>query len=479
MSDIVLHIILLLSAILPKTVAKVVCENPIEIGELRVLRSKLCVDISGRTGGGNVLAFKCEGLDDQQIIWCGDGTLRSTRASYNCLTATADGNVVSSTCQVYPAIPDNQKWKFGRSKHFLDNGGIQQEATEILNAKSGRCLDVVGSSGSGNMLTFDCQNANDQYFYFRKRGKLQKYGRLLNEKSNLCLDVSGNSGGHGKNVLIFDCEDKFDQYFSFYENGELVNKKSRLCVDVSGNHGSGNILIWSCVDATEQMWSQPFQYCNGGYCSFRNKKSGNCMDVSGSAATKGSNVLAHPCDGAPDQSFKWLNSKWVTPTATWSAVGCNQNGKLSQEISNALSYSSSISQSMSTEIGSAIEADVTFGSASVTATVSSTLAMEWERSQSNTRKVTFTCDSYDTGKSFKGGCMWQLKLTTREATKQEVLSWSPMIVKCTSGHEKPRCPPFTKCVDDECKTCEKMPGARKKRNIGGRLPTWEEVVKLE
>ena len=476
-----MHIVLqflVLSTIFTNSVAKVVCEDPVEIGELRVLQSKLCVDISGRSGGGNALAFECEGLDDQQIILCGDGTLRSMRASYNCLTSTANGNVESSTCQVYPAVPDNQKWKFGRSKRFQDNGGIQQEAQEIINVKSGLCLDVTGSTGSGNMLTWHCEKANDQYFYFRSRGKLLEYGRLLNEKSRLCLDVSGISGGSAeKNVLIYDCEDHLDQYFSFYENGELINKKSRLCVDVSGNQGSGNMLIWSCEDAADQMWSQPAQYCGGGYCSFRNKKSGYCIDVSGSAAKKGSNVLAYPCDGAPDQSFKWLNKKWITPTATWSVVGCNQNGKLSHEIANTVSYSSSISQSMSIEISSTIEADVIFGSAPVTATVSSTLAMEWEKSHSNSQKVTFNCENYDTGKPFTGGCMWQLKLTTREATKQDVLSWLPLIVKCTSSNKKPHCPPFTKCVDDECKLCEDMPGARKKRTIG-RLPTWEEVLKM-
>jgi hypothetical protein len=199
------------------------------------------------------------------------------------------------------------------------------------------------------------------------------------------------------------------------------------------------------------------------------------MDVSGSAATKGSNVLAYSCVGAPDQAFRWLNSKWIAPTATWTLVGCNQNGKISHAVSNTVSYSSSISRSMSVEVGDAIEAEVIFGGVPVTTTVSNTLLMEWERRQSQTGTVTFTCNHYDTGKPFTGGCMWKLKLDTKKATNRAVLSWSPMMVKCTRGNRKPRCPPFTKCADDDCQRCQKMPGARKKRSID-KLLTWEEVV---
>ena len=478
MSSFVPQLIFVFTCIFAKTAAKVVCEDPIEISELRILQSKLCVDISGSSGGGNVVAYECEGLDDQQMILCGDGTLRNKKAPNNCLTPMADGNVMSTTCLVYPAIPDNQKWKFGRSKDFVDNGGIRQEAREIINVKSGLCLDVAKYNGEGNILTYHCENKNDQYFYFRSRGTLLAHGRLLNERSGLCLDVAGYSRGHGQNILIYNCEDAADQYFSFYENGELVNKQSRLCADVSGHDGAGNIQTRSCEDETDQMWFQPSQYCHGGYCAFRNRKSGNCIDVSGSAAILGSNVLAYSCDGAPDQSFRWLAEKWITPAVIWSAVGCNQNGKVSQQISDTISYSSSISQSTSLEISSTIEADVVFGSVSVTATVSTTLAMKWERSQTKTREVTFSCDRYDDGKPFTGGCMWQLKLTTREATKADVLSWTPMIIKCTKGNKKPHCPPFTRCADDECLLCEEMPGTRKKRSIG-KLLTWEEVVKTE
>ena len=218
--------------------SQVNCVNPVAIGEVRVLKSQSCIDISGDSGQGNVLAYRCDSLDDQQLIMCGDGTIRNMKSN-NCFSAgtTGSGNVISTTCVLFPKIPEYQKWKFGKSKIFKDKGGIWQEAREIINMKSGKCLDVAGLAGNGNIGTYSCTDEPDQYFYFRSRGKLLAHGRLQVQKSGLCLDVSGDQGGqglHDTNVLIHGCEKAADQFFGFYENGELVNDKSRLCLDVSG-----------------------------------------------------------------------------------------------------------------------------------------------------------------------------------------------------------------------------------------------------
>ncbi|CAB4036672.1 hemolytic lectin-S1 [Paramuricea clavata] len=237
---------------------------------------------------------------------CGDGTIRNSKASHNCITPDKDGigNLKSTYCDVYPAIPDYQKWRYGRSKTFVDRGGIQQEARQIINVKSGACMDVNGRDGNGDISAYFCQNMGDQYFYFRSRGKLLGYGRLQVQKSGYCLDVEGNQGRG--NVLIYNCEHAADQYFKFYKNGELVNKKSGLCVDIKGNNGYGDISMHACKDLPDQMWTRPHHYCHGDYCSFRSKKSGQCIDVSGSRANRGSNVGSYKCDGAPDQRFRFI-----------------------------------------------------------------------------------------------------------------------------------------------------------------------------
>ncbi|CAB4042369.1 Hypothetical predicted protein [Paramuricea clavata] len=483
MSNIVLLIVIVLTCISTETAAQVVCVNPIEIGELRVLKSKKCVNIDGTDGRGKINTIHCDGYHDQQIIMCGDGTIRNSKAPHNCFTPWVNyftpgkhgkGILQSTSCKVYPAIPDYQKWRYGRSKTFVDTGGIKQEAREIINVKSGACMDVNGRGGNGNLYAYRCENLDDQYFYFRSRGKLLGHGRLQVAKSGLCLDVKGHRGRG--NVLIYNCEDAADQYFNFYENGELVNKKSGLCVNIGGYNGYGNIHMYACEDLPDQMWRRPQQYCHGDYCSFLSKKSGQCIDVVGNEAKKGSNVGSYHCEGAPDQRFRWMSmqdkKKWVTPSATWSLVGCNQNGKVTHAISNTIKYTKKITKSIENSVSSAIEAGVTFGGATASAslkitrttTVATSLANAWENSQSGTRKTTFTCQNYDTGKPFIRGCMWQLRLTIKETTKNDLLTWSPQIVKCTSNHQEPKCSPFTICKDDACTMCENLPGIRKKKS---------------
>ncbi|CAB3984876.1 hemolytic lectin-S1 [Paramuricea clavata] len=309
MSKIVLLIVIVLTCISTETAAQVICVNPMKISELRVLKSKKCINIAGTDGRGKINTNLCDGYHDQQIIMCEDGTIRNSKAPYNCFTPGKDGkgNLVSTSCEVYPVIPDYQKWKYGRSKTFVDRGGIQQEAREIINVKSGACMNVHGRGGNGDISAYRCENLDDQYFYFRSRGTLLGSGRLHVKKSRYCLDVEGDQGRG--NVLIDNCEDAADQYFDFYENGEIVNKKSGLCVNIGGYSGYGNIQMYACEDLPDQMWIRPRQYCHGDYCSFRSKKSGQCIDVHGREAKKGSNVRTYKCEGTPDQRFRWVNRK--------------------------------------------------------------------------------------------------------------------------------------------------------------------------
>lgn len=325
---------------------------------------------------------------------------------------------------------------------------FKQTATQIINEGSQKCLDVSGSSGEGNILVYNCQNYDDQYFYFRSRGSELKFGRLQNEESDLCLDVTG-SNGQG-DVGMYNCQDQEDQWFRFYENGEIVNEKSRYCLDVSGS-GSGNVLTYSCQDATDQMWSMPTTYCNGDYCSFVNQQSSKCLDVSGVDGT--GNVLEYECQAISDQRFKWIADKWETPTATWNNVGCNQNGNVQRTVSSSLTTSASITSTLTLEVTSTIGANTKFASASVSTKIAASLAVAFSTSRTWTESVTYECENYDNGDDFTGGCMWQLQVDTKHISTNQGLTWVPNIVKCTSSTTAPTCPPFTKCTNAACTGC--------------------------
>ena len=139
-----------------------------------------------------------------------------------------------------------------------------------------------------------------------------------------------------------------------------------------------------------EMCIRDRQYCDEDYCSFINKASRKCLDVSGLKASSRSNVQTYDCEGLPDQRFKWVSGNWVTPTADWNMVGCNQNGKVTQAISNEISYSTTESQTSTLEISAAIEAETFFGGVSLSTSISQTLSKEWTRSQSQTTTITFS-----------------------------------------------------------------------------------------
>lgn len=101
------------------------------------------------------------------------------------------GNVILVICVLYLKIFEYQKWKFGRLKNFKDRGGIFQKVREIINMKFGKCLDVIGIEGNGNIGIYFCIGELDQYFYFCFRGKLLVYGRFQVQKFGCCLDVFG------------------------------------------------------------------------------------------------------------------------------------------------------------------------------------------------------------------------------------------------------------------------------------------------
>lgn len=306
MSNIALLITVVLSCFLTESAAGGVhCRNPIEFGELRVLNSKLCVDIAGNSGTGSVGTWLCDGYADQKLAFCGDGTIRNLQAPQNCLTEIGTGwsrKVESVLCRPW----QSNKWIFGRSKAIVDKGGIKQEAREMISVRSGHVLDVAGRHGHGRIGTYKRDGHDDQLFYFRSRGRLVGHGRLQIQKSGLCLNVAGTSGGIRSNVLIWNCRNVDNEYFLFYENGELVSKMSGLCVDIEGRDGSGNILMYPCEDEPDQMWIRTS--CHGSCCSFVSKRSKKCLEASGSNAVKGANILAYACDGRADQRFRWVKT---------------------------------------------------------------------------------------------------------------------------------------------------------------------------
>ena len=167
------------------------------------------------------------------------------------------------------------------------------------------------------------------------------------------------------------------------------------------------------------------------------------------------------CTYGTNQQFEWTIGGFAGVKVDYVKQACNENGKLEMAITEQVTYGHANENSFGSEVGASLEASVGVEfagvSASVTAgfstSISQSLAQTWSRDLSNSKAVTIACDYYENDEKFKGGCMWQVKVTMRNLKYSENMVWKPKIIKCTSDETPPRCPPFYKCENRHCTNC--------------------------
>jgi len=260
----------------------------------------------------------------------------------------------------------------------------------------------------------------------------------------------------GGNVQSQTCDGTNWQTWKYYESGELVGVASGCCISGEGTQAliNSNLGTGACDYHNDERWDTPEEYADGNYLGYRNLKSNLCMDVAG---TDGSGeMLVYTCELRSDQRFEWVSANWTPPNAVWSVLQCNENGKITLSISNSISYENSITEEIGAQIGFSIEENLLFEKVSTSISVSMAVATTWSRTYTETVKTEVSCDNYHSGEEFKGGCMWQLKLETADVTNKDLVWMSSTIIRCTKGLEKPVCPPFTECQDEECQSCVDM-----------------------
>ena len=448
------------------------CRNPLHIGALWNKKSQGCVDIAGNDGAGDVYFGRCDGKDDQQMIFCGDGTIRNEQANL-CLTVYKSYwaqyfawwvtkwhtiyYIKSQACEMIPGPSDAQLWSLTAGSNFTDSRGKRQTAFKLINKKYKSC---VASKRYGVRLSmWQCKDA--PLWYFRRRGQIKFVGRMINKKSNQCL--TPNNKGLGA-VYAGPCKVQKQQLWKWYENGDIVNAKSGQCLDVEGGSGRGKVLVWYCNGGPDNYWKNVTQLCDSdGYCGLYNVKAKGkgCLGVSGYSGV--GRAISETCGATADLRFKIEhpgNAIWTTPHVDWQLVGCNMNGAVLQEISNSYEYSEEMTSETSVEISVAYEAGVEVGGASVSKSVGinigTSLSKTWSSSRQHEKSTMYKCDSYDNGKKFVKGCMWQLNVKTKNRNNHKELSWSPQIVRCSSSQKEPKCPPFTTCLDEECTKCKEI-----------------------
>lgn len=451
-----INLLLSLLAVTRPCSSHVLCQNPIEINEFRSVTRNACVrfvsdgnpDNEGLAGFGT-----CDGRNDLQVIFCDDGTIRTMHEPSFCLTPQPDNHLRYQPCEAFPSIPDYQRWDISSASTFTDFTGTEQTALEIKNRESGEFLSPKPRDDLNLLVHDPYRYDGSQKFFFRSKGELLGSGRLQNQQTANCIRLHDNH----YDLIEAPCETTRGFYFSYFANGELIQNEWTKCVDVQapipGNSGMHSVAN-TCLNTgyAKQNWLLPDSYCDGEYCSFINKNNQDCL------SSTGVYVYVADCDGKPHQRWRFVTTDWVRPTAKWNLVGCNQNGGLTHTISNEVTYSHGITVEEAQEISSTFESGVDFlgnsFSTSLSTSSSYSLARTWDSSYSSSVSTEFSCDNYDSGEAFTGGCMWQLEVETKKILGSEgPMNWKPQMIKCTANNEEPRCPPFTKCLDPKCTEC--------------------------
>lgn len=416
-----------------------------------------CLDVPGESGtSGDSFPWHCDGFMDQRFVLCYVGNTVDGYPVYT-IRVRASGNVLQEyygDVRVRAYAPGStwsafQEWVLPDPVWLSDvmvNGVQQPLLTRFQNRGNGQCMDWYRAwwlhDGMGDMRMKNCQTSEtDQWFIVHSRGKIVNQGTLQNVKSQRCLDVSGHHG-YG-NILTWDCEDREDQVWTLYESGELVNAKSKRCLNVHGTDGRGWVYIWHCDAKRDQQFDVHFITSENKDFMLANRQSSTpharqCLDVSGRDGH--GDVSIWSCEYVSDQWWFWNPPSWISgdipPQTSWDIVGCHN-----EEFSRTVEICVTETRSETRELAIALTIGQTWkhglgdtaGQSSWSLEVSSAFSSSFERSQG-------TCTSVE--KSCQSGCLWQLT-----GLVQDVV-WETSYTMCAVA--MPSCQPVRSNLHNFC-----------------------------
>jgi hypothetical protein len=158
---------------------------------------------------------------------------------------------------------------------------VGSEDSFIVNSLSGKCIDVAGAPGRSNgapLQLWDCERSGrnaDNGSTTDQTWILTNDGFIINAQSGKCIDVAGAPGRtNGARLQLWNCErsgrnadngSRTDQQWQL-RGGFIINSLSGKCIDVAGAPGRTNgapLQLWDCERSgrnadngsrTDQQW---------------------------------------------------------------------------------------------------------------------------------------------------------------------------------------------------------------------------------
>jgi len=161
------------------------------------------------------------------------------------------GPIDGCTCDGWHTWTSGVVWSF--FTQFQGGSSPPPSTSALVNAASGRCLDVPHSSqANGTQVElWDCNAGANQQWTPTSSKQLQVYG-------GKCLDAEGAGTSPGTRAIIWDCNGQSNQQWNVNTDGTVVGVQSGLCLDANGA-GTANgtqIVLSTCDAGSDQKWTR-------------------------------------------------------------------------------------------------------------------------------------------------------------------------------------------------------------------------------
>jgi len=181
------------------------------------------------------------------------------RAGYPVVWAAFDGAghdpgpIDGCTCDGWHTWTSGVVWSFFTQFQGGGSSPPPPSSSTLVNAASGRCLDVPNSSQANGTQAelWDCNGGANQQWAPTSSKQLQVYG-------GKCLDAEGARTSPGTRAIIWDCNGQSNQQWNVNTDGTVVGVQSGLCLDANGA-GTANgtqIVLSTCNGGSDQKWAR-------------------------------------------------------------------------------------------------------------------------------------------------------------------------------------------------------------------------------
>jgi len=255
-----------------------------------------CIDIENRgfADRTKVQLYTCNnGAAQKLTAWSiGDGA--KIMALGKCLEVSDSGTANGTAVWLYNCNIDfaglAQKW-------VLNNDGT------IVNPNSGKCLEIANGSTSGNdaaqLQIWDCNGGAWQKWTVPANSPKFEPINFKSAGSQCLDDPAGTTDG--AQLQVAACNSQASQKWTITgpKDSRTALTVMAKCAAASGMASGSPVQLYGCSGSTSQTWKAQ----NDG--SFKNQKSGLCLDTTDSSTTNDALLIVNICNGNPSQSFNF------------------------------------------------------------------------------------------------------------------------------------------------------------------------------